>query len=204
MLASIPSVRVVTDIVVNRACAAFEQGFSVALWLSLPGQGGVCSLVAGVKAPGSVSDLQCEAGRLERSHQERSHWAFLFWSCSPVDVLCWITCHPLRLLSRLYCCWHCSQPHLNSGYTSNWPWCLRRFLQRATSVNSRKSCSRIAVVLEMGLLWVLWVQLRLWPGPVHPVPPSNPRLSVHASQRLQLLKLDLSWLWEHLLSVQMF
>ena len=34
MLASIPSVRIVTD-VVNRACAEFEQGSSIALWLSL-------------------------------------------------------------------------------------------------------------------------------------------------------------------------
>ena len=56
MLASIPSVRVVTD-VVNRACAEFEQGFSIALWLSLPGQGEVCSLVVGVEAPISVYQL---------------------------------------------------------------------------------------------------------------------------------------------------
>ena len=29
----------------------------------------------------------------------------------------------------------CSQPCLNCGYASNWPWCLRRFLQQATSIS---------------------------------------------------------------------
>ena len=38
--------------------------------------------------------------------------------------------------------------------------------------------------MEMGLLWVLWAQLRLCPGPIHPVPSSNPCPSIHASQRL--------------------
>ena len=37
MLAIILSIRVVTGVVVNRACTEFEQGFSVALWSSLPG-----------------------------------------------------------------------------------------------------------------------------------------------------------------------
>ena len=32
---------------------------------------------------------------LEHSHWERSHWLFLFCSCSPVSMLCCATFHPL-------------------------------------------------------------------------------------------------------------
>ena len=89
-----------------------------------PVRGGVCSLAVGVEAPRSVSDPQCEVGRIG---------ALPLWekslSCPPLELFtceCALLClfSPVVLAHRLHCCWHCSQLHLNCGHASSWPWCL--------------------------------------------------------------------------------
>ena len=72
---------------------------------------------------------------------------------------------------------------------------LRPCLHHVTSSDPLKSGSRMAVVLYLYPLWKLWRQLRLWPD-------TSPMCT--CPQSLQLLKLDLPELQEHLLSIQMF
>ena len=88
--------------VVTTACLGCWVRHPFALWLSLPCQGLVCSLVVGIVAPelflSYSSDLWCNVDRAEGFPVDRSHSVFLLWSrylwtCSvvPLSLLCELT-----------------------------------------------------------------------------------------------------------------
>ena len=125
MLAIIPLIGGVTDVVVTRTCSGYWAGPPLCSVCHCPVRGGVCFLVVGVELFLScVSDLRCEVGgfgALPLGEKSLSIPPLEMFTCE-----CALFCHlsPIVWAHRLHCGWHCSWPHLNHGYASNWPWCL--------------------------------------------------------------------------------
>ena len=139
-----------------------------------------CSLVVGVEAPRSVSELcfwamvwgeqdwSTAIGRAapEYSSARAVHWVVCY-AVSPV------TCHAglqstvlLALPLTQPQLWECQQLALIF---------LRHFFHKATSTDPLKSGPRTIVVAHLDPLWELWRQPRSWPSPaptcIHPQSP---------------------------------
>ena len=83
----------------------------------------VCSPVVGVEAPRSISELWCEVGGTGTLLLREE------LLCIPPQELsterCTLWCHlpPVVWAHKVYCCWHCPQPHHNHGNAGNQPRC---------------------------------------------------------------------------------
>ena len=104
-----------------------QESLPFTLWLSLPCQmwGLLPSCCRGTQICFlAVSNLQCEVGGIGVLPVRGKPL-----SISPLEMFncgCALLCHvsPIVWALKLHCCWHSSQPHVNYGYTNNWPWCL--------------------------------------------------------------------------------
>ena len=178
MLAIIPLIGDVTDVVVTWACEGYwaklpTPTFSVLL---LPCQGQVCSLVIGVEVPRSVSELCFWSAAWERQS----------WSAptgrkvtefSPLELftcVCVLLCHfsPLVLTHKLHYCWNCPQPHLNHGYSGSCSWFFSGLVFTKPPVQIPQSHPRTAVIMCLDPLWELMetAQIRTCSSPPVYVP----------------------------------
>ena len=119
---------------------------------------------------------------MEHSHWERSHWVFLLWSCSPVNVLCYVPFHPLCGLTKYTVVGTALGPALSVGMQAiglvDSPALFSpSHCCRCTELMSQ-DCSSCAVFVH---LWKLWRQFELC---------SCPTPTCTCPQSPQLLKPD--------------
>lgn len=117
-LAIVPLIGDVTDVLVTRVCTGYLVEAS-SLFLGCHFRDRVYSLVVGIEAPRSVSEVQCEVGRIGVLPLGEETLSIPLPELFPMSVLCCVTFHPLfGLQSTLL--FALPWP-LNCENASNWP-----------------------------------------------------------------------------------
>ena len=138
MLAMSPLIGGVIGIVVARACTEMSRASSLLVGSHSPVRDKVCSLALEIHFCAVFLICGVKLAGLELFHWEKSCWAFLCQSCSPLTVL---FCHlsPVAWAHKLHCCLHCPWPFLNLGNADNQPWYPSGIVFTKSSVQIRRS-----------------------------------------------------------------